>query len=173
MKKTIVTIFIFIITIIQCDQITSDQDYVLTPKIDYTKEYTNNNLELVIYYIPLSVLTNVPITLDRLKKGYSYKIYIQHANLFELRDKLNEINNKKLYKANIDHLPDLRVHCELISNNKILFSYSLSGNCMLFNKVKVKPYKEFYYIIKDFIPQREFDSYQIMIKDIEYATLPK
>jgi hypothetical protein len=85
-------------------------------------DYSNVNINAIIYYFPLSILTRAPLGIDDVKKLYRTKIEIKEKT--EIYDFLKSIENTTYTIKDYDYI-DIRCVVEFFNNDLLIFNYSI------------------------------------------------
>lgn len=94
--------------------------------VDFREEIYQNDLQLTIYYMPVTILSVTAMTVDSLINGaYYFKVVVNTPGLEQNYDLLQKINTIKLKSLNDKRRFDVRVYCEFESkcNRQIVPTY--------------------------------------------------
>jgi hypothetical protein len=86
-------------------------------------DYSNGNLNAIIYYFPFHILTRAPLGLDDVKKMYRTKIEILETD--RIYDFLKGIENTTYTIKDYDYL-NLRCVVEFFIDDVLIFFYSIN-----------------------------------------------
>jgi hypothetical protein len=87
-------------------------------------DYSNVNLNAIIYYIPLSILTRSALKIDNVKRQYRTKIEI--GETIEIYNFLKSIDNT-VYTIKDHNSLNLRCVVEFFKNDELIFFYSIDA----------------------------------------------
>ena len=131
-------------------------------------EYELDDISLTIYYMGFSFRTRIPITLDRLKGGATYKVVVTGQELAEHRDLLNQLANVELIPsrdrsfacARMYYVFEHSEHGEIFSFLTYAMSYNMSDfdgvgafDTVFINGQEVRGNRIFFEAVLPFLPE--------------------
>lgn len=125
-------------------------------ELDFDK-ISQDGIKLVIYYLPLDLLTIVPLSNESLMNGYyNYKIVIGTSVLENYVDILNGMKSIKLERMPGEEPFNARIFCKFADDKGKTFTFSLNGSSkMMINQRVYENNLYFYKLILPFLPSDE------------------
>ena len=119
--------------------------------INFENEVINNNMSVAMYYIPPGTLTIFPLSIDDLKLQYWYKINISNTVLKQNIDDIKIFDKFKYEYIDQTSKANIRLHCEFITKNKKIFSFSIGNTKLYINNKETKEKEEIVDHISKFV----------------------